>query len=227
MEKALQPFSQIIKTLKDSMTFKHKSLSLEFIFDSLGIEVQQQNDNKKLDNLEQHLSKTLDITPKLNEITSNLKQTDPTMKKLSNDLEIIKTLIEKQTTPDEILLKINEINQKQKAPIEAALKDIHSKASKDVNFVPLKNLHSTIFFLLSFQSLDIKKKNDDIANKIDKLIDPLNKVNEQIRYLSDKIDRKSSSSTDLMDAFKKFEDQLNYLNKNLPAMGDIPKQIGK
>jgi hypothetical protein len=50
----------------------------------------------------------------------------------------IKTLMEKQTTPDDILSKINEINQKQKAPLEAALKDIHSKveplhqASKDV-----------------------------------------------------------------------------------------------
>jgi hypothetical protein len=48
----------------------------------------------------------------------------------------MKTLMEKQATSDDILSKINEIDQKQKA----ALKDIHSKveplhqASKDVIF---------------------------------------------------------------------------------------------
>jgi len=83
---------------------------------------------------------------KLNEITTNLKQKDPTIQKLSDDMGTIKTFIEKQTTSDEILSKINEITQKQKAPLEAALKDIHSKveplqqASKDVFFL------SSIFF---------------------------------------------------------------------------------
>ena len=78
---------------------------------------------------------------KLDEITANLKENDPTMKKLSDDLGTIKTLMEKQATPDDLLSKIHEINQKQKAPIEAALRDIHSKveplhqASKDVIFL--------------------------------------------------------------------------------------------
>jgi hypothetical protein len=87
---------------------------------------------------------------KLNEITENLKQSDPTMKKLSDDLDTIKTLIEKQTTPDDLLSKIHEINQKQKAPLEAALKDIHSKveplhqASKDVIFPSIKLIQSSL-----------------------------------------------------------------------------------
>jgi len=77
---------------------------------------------------------------KLNEITTNLKQTDPNIKKLSDEIGTIKILMEKQITSDDILSKINEITQKQKAPLEAALKDIHSKveplqqASKDVRF---------------------------------------------------------------------------------------------
>jgi DNA repair exonuclease SbcCD ATPase subunit len=222
MEKALQPFSQIIKTLKDSTRLIQIS---SIHFDSLGIDqsqAQQQTETKKIDNIEQRLSKTLDTIPKtsdlmskLNEITANLKQSDPTIKKLSDDLGTMKTLMEKQATSDDILSKINEIDQKQKA----ALKDIHSKveplhqASKDVIFSSINLIQQ----FLEFQSLDIKKKNDDIANKIDKLIDPLNKVNDQIRHITDKTD----------DTLKKLDDQLTYLNKNLPAMGDIPKQIGK
>jgi DNA repair exonuclease SbcCD ATPase subunit len=91
IEKALQPFSHIIKTLKDSIEQS---------------QAQQQSETKKFDNLEQRISKSFDTTPKpsdimgkLNEITTNFKQTDPTIKKLSDDLNTIKTLIEKQTTP--------------------------------------------------------------------------------------------------------------------------------
>jgi hypothetical protein len=86
---------------------------------------------------------------KLNEITTNLKQTDPTIQKLSNDLGTIKTLIEKQPTPDDILSKINEITQKQKAPL-----DIHSnieplhQTSKDVYILSIF-YHSTSLFLIS------------------------------------------------------------------------------
>ena len=85
---------------------------------------------KKIDNLEQRFSKTADETPKssdiigkLDEISNNLKQTDPTMKKLSDELNTIKNLIEKQPTPDDLLSKINELQQKQKAPLEAARSD--------------------------------------------------------------------------------------------------------
>jgi Zn-dependent oligopeptidase len=140
---------------------------------------------------------------KLNEITTNLKQTDPNIKKLSDEIGTIKILMEKQITPDDILSKINEITQKQKAPLEAALKDIHSKIE------PLQ---------------------------IDKIIDPLNKVNDQIRHITDKIDQiqpknndENSSqklSPDLINTLKKLDNQLTHLNNNLPAMGDIPKQIG-
>jgi uncharacterized protein YoxC len=83
---------------------------------------------------------------KLNEITTNLKQTDPTIKKLSDDMGIIKTFIEKQTTtPDDILSKINELTQKQKEP-----KDIHSKVE------PLKQASKDVvaFFFLQYFSLN-------------------------------------------------------------------------
>jgi hypothetical protein len=58
------------------------------------------------------------------------------MKKLSDEIETIKTLIEKQTIPDDILSKINDITQKQKAPLQAALEDVEPlhQASKDVVF---------------------------------------------------------------------------------------------
>lgn len=67
----------------------------------------------------------------------------------------IKTIIEKQTTPEDLLSKINEYTQQQKAPLEAALKDIHSKveplhqASKDVNFLFFFNISRSTFFYLS------------------------------------------------------------------------------
>lgn len=66
-------------------------------------------------------------------------------------------------------------------------------------------------------------------------MDPLNKVNDQIRHINDKIDQiqpqktdnlSQNSSPDLMNTLKKLDDQLTHLNNNLPAMGDIPKQIG-
>lgn len=82
---------------------------------------------KKLDQLEQRLAKSLDTN-----------QANPAMKKLSDDMNSIKALMEKQAPPDELLSKINEMTQKQKTPLEASLKDIHSKidpihqASKDV-----------------------------------------------------------------------------------------------
>ncbi|CAF0712063.1 unnamed protein product [Adineta steineri] len=239
IEKALHPFSQIIKTLKDSIEQS---------------QVQQQTETKKLDNIEQRLSKSVDVTSKssdiidpimnkLNEITINLKeskQIDPTIKKLSNEIETIKTLIEKQSTPDDILLKLNEITKQQKAPLEAALKDIHSKVE------PLQQA--------SKDSIDIKKKNDDINNKIDKLFDPLNNINQQIRQISDKFnqiqsktneDASKKPSSELANTLKKLDDQvdkqqqqtnkllndiqnqLTHVNNNLPPMNDIPKQLDK
>lgn len=126
---------------------------------SVGIDqsqAQQQNETK---NLEQRLSKTLETTPKtselmdkLNEINKNIKQTDPNIEKLSHDVQTIKNIVEKQPTPDDILEKITQLNQKQKAPFEAALKDIHSKveplhqASRDVSFSSISFFN--IFILL-------------------------------------------------------------------------------
>lgn len=66
-------------------------------------------------------------------------------------------------------------------------------------------------------------------------MEPLNKVNNQIQNINDKInqiqsqkndDSSTKPSTDLMNTLKKLDEKLTQLNNNLPAMGDIPKQIG-
>ncbi|CAF4275921.1 unnamed protein product, partial [Rotaria sp. Silwood2] len=236
IDKALHPFSQIIKTLKENIEQS---------------QVQQQIETKKFDNLEQRLSKSFETTSKssdminpimdkLNELLTNLKQqTNPIIKKLSDDLQSIKTLVEKQATSDDILSKINEMTQKLKIPLEASLKDIHSKVE------PLQQT--------SKDSLDIKKKNDDIIHKIDKLIDPLHKVNDQIQYITQKLDQiqpkqnedqSQKTSTDLINTFKKLDDQfikqqqtnkllndihnqLTHFNNNLPMMNSLKISLDK
>ena len=157
----------------------------------------------------------------------NCKQPDPTLVKLSQDLQTIKTLVEKQPTPDDILEKITQLTQNQKAPLEAALKDIHSKveplhqASRDV---PTLFSSSNIDFF-SFQSIEMKKNNEDISKKIDQLINPLQNINEKIEQIYSK--KPQDSSTDLNNTLKKLDHQLTDLNKNLPAMDDLSKQIGR
>ncbi|UJR29195.1 hypothetical protein I4U23_010409 [Adineta vaga] len=214
IEKALHPFSQIIKTLKDSIEQS---------------QVQQQTETKKLDNLEQRLSKSFEITPKSSDIVN------PLMTKL-NEIEA-NFKQQQQTTSDDLLSKIHELTQKQKLPFETTLKEIHSK---------VEPLHQT-----SRDSIEIKKKNEDIAKKIDQLFDPLNHVNQQMQQISDKIDhiqpKKSDDSTkkpspELINTLKKLDEQFDkqqqtdkllhdiaqqliHLNHNLPAMGDIPKQL--
>ncbi|CAF3532893.1 unnamed protein product [Rotaria sp. Silwood1] len=219
IEKALHPFSQIIKTLKENIAES---------------QIQQQLETKKLDNLEQHLSKSDTISKssdmmnplmdKLNELIINFKQeqqqTNPIIKKLSDDLQSIKILIEKQPTSDDILLKINEITQKLKVPLETSLKDIHSKVE------PIQQT--------SKDSLDIKKKNDDIIHKIDKLIDPIYKVNDQIQYITQKIDQiqpkqsenlSQQTSIDLINTLKKFDDQFNKQQQTTKLLNDIHNQL--
>lgn len=89
----------------------------------------------------------------MNELTKNIQQTDPAIEKLSHELQTIKTMVEKQPTSHEILEKIDQMAQQQKAPFESALKDIHSKveplhqASRDV--------FPFTFHPLSPQSLDL------------------------------------------------------------------------
>ncbi|CAF1215332.1 unnamed protein product [Rotaria sordida] len=220
IEKALHPFSQIIKTLKENIEQS---------------QVQQQTETKKLDNLEERLSKSFDTTSKssdminpimnkLNELLTNIKQqqqqTDPIIKKLSDDLQIIKTCIEKQATSDDILSKINEITQKLKTPLEASLRDIHSKVE------PLQQT--------SKDSLDIKKKNDDIIHKIDKLIDPLHKVNDQIQYITQKIDKiqpkqnddlSQKTSNDLINTINKLDDQFHKQQQTNKLLNDIQNKL--
>lgn len=129
----------------------------------LDIEQSRAQDTKKFDNFEQRLAKSSDILDKLNEITTSFKQTDPTIKKLSDDVGTIKNLIEKQPTPEDLLSKINDFTQKQKAPLEATLKDIHSKveplhqASKDVNIFFYLFSYLTIIYIY-FSHLILKKR---------------------------------------------------------------------
>ncbi|CAF2095392.1 unnamed protein product [Rotaria magnacalcarata] len=238
IEKALHPFSQIIKTLKDNIELS---------------QAQQQTEKKKLDRLEQTLSKSLDsrsqtsdiINPmmdKLNEIIKNLKQkqqTDPMIKNLSDDIQFIRTFLEKQTISDNISSKITEIVQNIKVPLEIALKDIYSKTESTQQ--------------ISNDLTDIKTKNDDIMHKIDKLIVPLSNVNSQVQNITEKIeqiqpkqnsDLSKKTSSDLINTLRKLDDQmikqeqtnkllndmynqLTHLNNNLPILGSLKAVLDK
>lgn len=115
-------------------------------------QAKQQTEIKKLDDLEQRLSKLADISSKslditspimdkLNEIIIKLKQQqqiDPILKNLFEDTHLIKTFIEKQPTSDDILIKLSELIEKQKISSEEPIRNIDSKiesiqrTSKDV-----------------------------------------------------------------------------------------------
>lgn len=108
---------------------------------------------------------------KLNEITTNLKQhqqTDPTIKKLSDEIGTIKTLIEKQTTTDEI--------QKQKAPLEAALKD---------QIQPMKN--EDLSKKVSPELINTLKKLDDQFDKQQQTNKLLNDIHNQLTHLNNNL----------------------------------------
>jgi len=116
---------------------------------------------------------------KLNEITTNLKQhqqTDPTIKKLSDEIGTIKTLIEKQTTTDDILSKLNEINQKQKAPLEAPLKD---------QIQPMKN--EDLSKKVSPELINTLKKLDDQFDKQQQTNKLLNDIHNQLTHLNNNL----------------------------------------
>ncbi|CAF4165102.1 unnamed protein product [Rotaria socialis] len=238
IEKALHPFSQIIKTLKDNIELS---------------QAQQQTEKKKLDRLEQSLSKSLDSRPQtsdiinpmmdqLNEIIKNLKQkqqTDPMIKNLSDDIQFIKTFLEKQTISDNISSKITEIVQNIKTPLEIALKDIYSKTESTQQ--------------ISKDLTDIKTKNDDIMQKIDKFIVPLSNVNSQVQNITEKIeqiqpkqnnDLSKKTSSDLINTLRKLDDQiiqqqqankllndmhnqLTHINNNLPILGSLKVVLDK
>lgn len=116
---------------------------------------------------------------KLNEITTNLKQhqqTDPTIKKLSDEIGTIKTLIEKQTTTDDILSKLNEINQKQKAPLETPLKD---------QIQPMKN--EDLSKKVSPELINTLKKLDDQFDKQQQTNKLLNDIHNQLTHLNNNL----------------------------------------
>ncbi len=108
---------------------------------------------------------------KLNEITTSLKQhqqTDPTIKKLSDEIGTIKTLIEKQTTTDDI--------QKQKAPLEAALKD---------QIQPMKN--EDLSKKSSPELINTLKKLDDQFDKQQQTNKLLNDIHNQLTHLNNNL----------------------------------------
>ncbi|CAF0993185.1 unnamed protein product [Adineta ricciae] len=198
IEKALHPFSQIIKTLKDSIEQS---------------QAQQQNETKKLNNLEQRLSKSFDTTPKSVEIIN------PLIDKLNEMATSIKN--QQQTISDDLLAKLNEFTQKQRSPVETATKNMQSKDSIELNkkidqlFDPLNHVNQ--------QVRQISEKLDQIQPK--KIDDPTKKPSPELIHTLKKLDEQFDKQHTTDKLLNDIHQQLTHLNQNLPAMGDIPKRL--